>query len=638
MDPTNRNTALASAFVEELARGGLRHAVLSPGSRSTPAGGGALAPAGDRRDRDRRRALGGVLRPRGGAGDADAPVAMLCTSGTAAANFHPAICEADESGVPLIALTADRPPELRGIGAGQTIDQLKLYGDSVRWFCEVGTHEADDDGLLHYRSIACRALAAARGETRPGPVHLNLAWREPLAPVPVEGAVTATDPLALEGRDVRPLTAVTPVDMEPSEFLLEEVAKHIGDARSGVIVAGRQLDPELREPLAHLARAAGFPILAEPTSQLRCGPHDRSHVVTAYDLLLRDERFASSVVPDLVLRFGEMPTSKPLRAWLAASGAEQIVIDPHGGWNEPTRRAAAILRADPTELAAGWAARLGDEERGAPSTWLEAERAARDAIEAELEGLDSLSEPGLHLALGRAHRDGDLVYTASSMPIRDQEAFLPTGEADALFLCNRGANGIDGLVSSGNRRRPRHGPADHDRHRRPRPPPRPRRPGRAARRLHPRPIVVIDNDGGGIFHFLPQEEAMAPEEFEALLGTPRGVDVAKAAALFDLPHRSLESLASSPKRCLAAGTGLIEVKVDRQANVELHRRLTERGPRHRLARTGGPPSLVGLEPGGSPAPRLVDQPVGAGSSAPSLISVSASSAAGSEPATTPTPA
>lgn len=574
MDPTNRNTALASAFAEELARGGLRHAVLSPGSRSTP-----LAVALWRQPEidvtvivDERSAAFFAL---GAAQATRTPVAMLCTSGTAAANLHPAICEADESGVPLIALTADRPPELRGIGAGQTIDQLKLYGDSVRWFCEVGTHEADDDGLLHYRSIACRALAAARGETRPGPVHLNLAWREPLAPIPVDGAVTATDPLALEGRDVRPLTAVTPVDTEPSEFLLDEVAKHIGDARSGVIVAGRQLDPELREPLAHLARAAGFPILADPTSQLRCGPHDRSHVVTAYDLLLRDEGFAKATGPDLVLRFGEMPTSKPLRAWLTESGAEEIVVDPHGGWNEPTRRAAALLRADPTDLAAGWAARLGDEERNEPSAWLEAERAARGAIEAELVGLDSLSEPGLHLALGRGHHDGDLVYTASSMPIRDQEAYLPTGEADVLFLSNRGANGIDGLISSGIGAAHATGRPTtivtgdlgllHDIG------------SLAALRDVSTPvrIVVIDNDGGGIFHYLPQAKALEEDEFEALLGTPRGVDVAKAAALFDFPHRRLASLDDLPD-ALAAGTGLIAIKVDRRENVGVHRRLTDR--------------------------------------------------------------
>ena len=576
MDPTNANTALASTFVEELARGGLRHAVISPGSRSTP-----LAVALWRQPEievsvivDERSAAFFALGAAQVSGD---PVALLCTSGTALANYHPAVCEADESAVPLLVLSADRPPELRGIGAGQTIDQIKTFGASVRWFCEVGTHGADDDGLLHYRSVACRALAAARGEVRPGPVHLNLPWREPLAPVPVAGAVTATDPLALEGRDSRPLTAVTKVDLEPSVFLLDEMAGHIGDAISGVIVAGRQLDPELREPLAHLARVSGFPILADPTSQLRCGPHDRSHVVAAYDLLLRDERFARSVVPELVLRFGEMPTSKPLRAWLAASGADQIVVDPFGGWNEPTNRAAAILRADPTECASGWAARLEGlegRERPLPDRWLEAESAAQAALDGAL-GEGMINEPALHRALGAAHRDGDLVYTGSSMPIRDQETFVASSAADVHFLSNRGANGIDGLISAGI------GAAQAS--------------GRPTTivvgdlgLLHdlgslvamrdvatPVRIVVIDNGGGGIFHFLPQEAAMPEDEFEALLGTPRGVDATRAAALFDLPHHRLDSLADLPG-ALAAGTGLIEVRTDRRTNVEAHRELTRR--------------------------------------------------------------
>ncbi len=574
VDPTNRNTALASAFVEELARCGLRQAVISPGSRSTP-----LAVALWRQAEikttvivDERSAAFFAI----GAAQADsAPVAILCTSGTAAANYHPAVFEADHSALPLLVLTADRPPELRGIGAGQAIDQLKLYGSSVRWFCEVGTHEADDEGLLHYRATACRAYAAARGDTRPGPVHLNFPWREPLAPLPEAGAVTATDPLARAGRgDDRPLTAVTPRDEEPSQFLLDEVAKHIGEAEIGVIVAGRQLDPELREPLAHLARVAGYPILAEPTSQLRCGPHDRSHVVTAYDLLLRDERFRANASPDLVLRFGEMPTSKPLRSWLAESGADQIVVDPLGDWNEPSRRAAALLRADPTELAAGWAARLG-EDRPAPAMWQVAERAARAAIEAELGESDAVTEPALQLALGATHGDDELVYTASSMPIRDQEAFLPSTDADVTFLCNRGTNGIDGLISAGIGAAHATGRPTtivtgdlgllHDLG------------GLAALRDVSTPvrIVVIDNDGGGIFHFLPQQEALGVEEFESLLGTPRGVSVAKAAALFDLPHHKLESLAELSS-ALAAGTGLIEVKTDRQANFDLHRRMAER--------------------------------------------------------------
>ena len=573
MDATNANTALASAFAEELARGGLRLAVISPGSRSTP-----LALALWRQPEievsvivDERSAGFFAL---GAAQASRKPVALLCTSGTALVNYHPAVIEADESGVPLLVLSADRPPELRGTGAGQTIDQIKTFGASVRWFFEVGTHEADDDGLLHYRSVACRALAKARGEIRPGPVHLNLPWREPLAPVPVEGAVTATDPLALEGRDRRPLTAVTPVRPQPSEFLLDEVAGHIRGAQRGVIVAGRQLDPGLREPLARLARVAGFPILADPTSQLRCGPHDHSHVVAAYDLLLREEGFARSVAPDLVLRFSEMPTSKPLRAWIEAGGADQLIVDPYGGWNEPTNKAATILRADPVELAAGWAARLEGQERPAPERWLQAEAAAQAALQEAFDADTTISEPALNRALGAAHRDGDLVYVSSSMPVRDQEAFLPASSADVSFLSNRGANGIDGLISSGIGAAQAGGRPTtivsgdlgflHDIG------------ALAAMREVSTPVrvLVIDNDGGGIFHFLPQEAALDTDEFEVLLGTPRGVDVAKAAALFDLPHRRLDSLAELPD-ALAAGTGLIEVKTDRRTNVEAHRRLAD---------------------------------------------------------------
>jgi 2-succinyl-5-enolpyruvyl-6-hydroxy-3-cyclohexene-1-carboxylate synthase len=571
MDPTNTNTALASAFAEELGRGGVRQAVLSPGSRSTP-----LALALWRQPEidvavivDERSAAFFAL---GAAQATRAPVALLCTSGTAAANFHPAICEADESGVPLIVMTADRPPELRGIGAGQTIDQVKLYGSSVRWFCEVGTHEADDDGLIHYRSTACRAIAASRDESRPGPVHLNFPLREPLAPISVEGAVTATDPLALGGREERPLTRVAAGGGSAPQALLEEIAGLLAGARSGVIVAGRQGDPELREPLAALAQASGLPLLAEPTSQLRCGPHDRSQVVTAYDHLLRDERFRAAAQPDLVLRFGEMPTSKPLRSWVAESGADQVVVDPRGGWNEPTRRAAVVVRADPANLAEGLTSLIEGLERVTPPRWLDAESAAREAIERELRAAAELSEPGLHLALGRVHQDGDLVYTASSMPIRDQEAFLPSTAADAHFLSNRGANGIDGLLSSGIGAAHASGRTTtivtgdlgllHDIG------------GLAALRGVETPvrIVVIDNDGGGIFHFLPQAELLEADEFEALLGTPRGVNTAQAADLFGLPHHRLDSLDQLPG-ALAAGTGLIEVPVDRRANADLHRRL-----------------------------------------------------------------
>ena len=584
MDPTNRNTALASALVEELARCGVRHAVVSPGSRSTP-----LALALWRQPSievtvllDERSAgffaLGTALAT-------GLPGVVLCTSGSAAANLHPAVVEADEAGVPMIVLTADRPPELRGIGAGQTIDQLKLYGDAVRWFSEVGTHEADDDGLLHFRSVACRAYAAAAGDPRPGPVHLNVPWRDPLAPIPVEGDVTATDPLALEGRGERPLTAVARRPGPADPALMDEIAERVAKAPRGLIVAGRQPDGSLGEPVVKLAAACGYPILAEPTSQLRWGPHDRDRLVGAYDAIARTR--PEGLAPELIIRIGDMPTSKALRQWLASvEGLRQLVIDPDANWKEPSRRAETVLRADPatvaTELSARLAptgtplvsARAGDGPADAwVRGWLQADRAVREAVETELAGLDSLSEPGVWPALAAALADGDQVFAASSMPVRDLEAFMPSGRARVRFLSNRGANGIDGLTSTaagasvaGGRTWAVLGDLAllHDLG------------GLAAARGAPDlRLIVIDNGGGGIFHFLPQADVLGDEEFEAVLGTPSGLDIARVAE----PHGLPAAVPASPAELEAELRGdsrLIVVRTDRDRNRELHRRLTER--------------------------------------------------------------
>jgi 2-succinyl-5-enolpyruvyl-6-hydroxy-3-cyclohexene-1-carboxylate synthase len=574
VDPTNRNTALASAMIDELARCGVRDAVISPGSRSTP-----LAVALWREPQIRTRVIvderSASFFALGAAQATGRPTAILCTSGTAAANVHPAVCEADESAVPLIVLTADRPPELRGIGAGQTIDQLKLYGAAVRWFCEVGTHAADDDGLLHFRSVACRAFWTAAGDPRPGPVHLNVPWRDPLGPDPRPGDVTASRALALEGREGgRPLTTVPPAPAPPAEALIEAVTERLRGSRRAVIVAGRLRDAEAAGAIGALATTAGLPILAEPTSQLRCGPHDRANVVGAYEAVARAR--PRQLAPDLVLRFGELPTCKPLRQWLAElDGVPQLVVDAAHGWNEPTRTAGAIIRARPGALAAAVAVRLDGAvgEQGWARAWTDADGRVRAAIGVELERLDEPTEPGLQAALGGLYADGELVYTASSMPIRDQEAFLEGSDAELLFLANRGANGIDGLVSSGI--------------------------GAAAASGRPTVIVtgdlgllhdlgglaaladvdtqvrivVVGNGGGGIFDFLPQASQLDPGEFEALLGTPRELDLGRAAELFGLPHRRIDALADLGE-ALAAGTGVIEVPVDRATNVALHLRLS----------------------------------------------------------------
>ena len=539
MDATNRNTALASALVEELARSGVERAVICPGSRSTPVALALLREPGietvsvvDERS--------GAFLALGAANASRKPVAISCTSGTAAANFHPAVCEADEAAVPLIVLTSDRPPELRGIGAGQTIDQIGLYGTAVRWFCEVGTHDADDAGLIHMRSSACRAAALAAGDPRPGPVHLNLSWRDPLGPEPREEEVTARSARALAGRgDDLPLTEL----YRPAAALRTEevdaIAADLGETQRGLIVAGRQDDPALGPALAALSEATGYPILAEPTSQVRLGPHERGSVVWAYEAIARAR--PAALDPELVIRFGDMPTSKALREWLGSlDGCAQLVVDPYGDWNEPTRKAGLLLRSDPAVLAGALAAAApGRSVQSAwLATWKRAGEAAAGELAAELAGLSELTEPGIQAALGEAYADGDLVYAASSMSIRDQEGFVASRSADVRFLSNRGANGIDGVVSSGVGAAIATGrptwivlgdlALHHDSN------------GLAALRHATAPVrlVVPNNDGGGIFEFLPQAGQVSRDEFEAIFGTPLGLDLrqARGAPRAGAPH------------------------------------------------------------------------------------------------------
>ena len=569
MDSTNRNTALASALVEELARSGVKQAVICPGSRSTPVALALLRASGIATTSivDERSggffALGGALATR-------RPVAIACTSGTAAANLQPAVAEADQASVPLIALTSDRPPELRSTGAGQTIDQVKLYGSSVRWFAEMGTHDADDAGLLHMRNSACRAYAEAAGDPRPGPVHLNLSWREPLGPEPRGGVVTATSPLALEGRGNLPLSSVTPASGMLPDSDLDAIAADLSETDRGLIVAGRQTDPSLAFALAALAEATGFPLLAEPTSQVRLGRHDLSHVVWTYDAIARAR--PAQLAPELILRFGDMPTSKALRTWLGSlEDLAQLVVDPQATWNEPTRIAGLAIRAGAKGLAHGLTERV--ERRAGTAfaaSWRLAGEAAAEAIRSELSRHGgAATEPSAHLSFAAALRDGDLAFVASSMPIRDLESFLPASEREVLVLSNRGANGIDGTVSSAVGAAVASGrPAwvvlgdlalHHDSN------------GLALLRHARAPvrIVCLNNDGGGIFEFLPQASQVTRDEFEAVFGTPLGLDLSHLAALHGIEHRRIGALDE-----LAGATAdqhvLFEVAVDRTANVGVH--------------------------------------------------------------------
>ena len=587
MDATNRNTALASALVEELARSGVERAVICPGSRSTPVALALLREPGIETVSVVDERSAGFLAV-GAANATRKPVAVSCTSGTAAANLHPAVCEADEASVPLIVLTSDRPPELRGIGAGQTIDQIGLYGSAARWFCEVGTHEADDPGLLHMRSTACRAVAVAAGDPRPGPVHLNLSWRDPLGPEDREGEVTAGSPRALAGRgpDLA-LTEVHSPAAAPRPDEIAAIAADLAETERGLIVAGRQSDPHLGSALAELASATGYPILPEPTSQARCGPHDRDPVVWAYDAIARVR--PEALAPDLVVRFGDLPTSKALRQWLASlDDCAQLVVDPHGDWNEPSRKAGLVLRAEPAAFAVLLAAAtIPRRERAWIDLWRRAGQAAADDLAAALDGLGEMTEPGLHAALAERYADGDLVYTASSMPIRDQEWFTPATGADVRFLSNRGANGIDGVVSSGIGAALASGrptwivlgdlALHHDSN------------GLAALRHVDTPVrlVVPNNDGGGIFEFLPQAGQVERAEFEAIFGTPLGLDLERLAGLHGIEYARIDAAADLDALPRDRPV-LAEAPIDRQANVAVHGALSERAEQAVKTALGAP--------------------------------------------------
>ena len=542
MEPINRTYAPLQAFVDELVRCGLRHAVTCPGSRNAPL---ALTLAG----RPEVEAVS-VLDERcagffalGMAKSTGRPVAVTCTSGTAAANLHPAVIEAWQARVPLIVLTADRPPELREVGAGQSIDQVKLYGSAVNWFVEVGTHEPSRETAVHHRALACRAYWTAAGD-RPGPVHLNFPLREPLAPRP-----EPLDTADWAGRpDGRPWTELRQHTSAPHADDVQELAARIAAEPRGAIVCGPTAE-DVAEPAARLAAACGWPLLAEPTSGVRCGPHDRSHVVAHYDVLLRVEGFAAAHAPGLVLRVGDMPTSRPLRAW--AAEAAQVVLDPHAAWHEPTRTAELLLRSAAAPTLDALAAAVEVRAPTAGTEWLAAWRAADAEVPRALAEAPDRFEPKLLAALEPELPDGAIVWLSSSMPVRDVEACFPQSPKRLRFLANRGANGIDGVVSSAaGAALAADAPAWlltgelallHD-------------VGGllAARRAEADlQVVCINNGGGAIFDFLPLADHADPALYEEHIATPSRVDLA------------------------ALAPEIREIRTDRATNVEWHRRLVE---------------------------------------------------------------
>jgi 2-succinyl-5-enolpyruvyl-6-hydroxy-3-cyclohexene-1-carboxylate synthase len=540
--PHDVQATFCATLVDEWVRRGLHHAVVAPGSRSTPM---ALALA-ERADielhvfHDERSASFTAL----GIGLASGvPAALLCTSGTAATHFHAAVVEAHQSGVPMLVLTADRPPELHGVGAPQTIEQTNLYGTAVSWYHDPGV--AVDEQRSTRRSVASTAWDHATGDGS-GPVHLNFPFREPLV-----GAVGE-------------LPAVLPVGV-PSP-LLYDIDDLVGlvDTSRGVIVAGNGVDDPTS--VQALADAAGWPVFADPRS--RCQMLDTA--VVRFDAILRHGEFAASHRPDVVLQLGMPPASKVLAQWLAASGARHFAVSPVGLPSDPNLVGAQQVHAPIGELCAHLAAKASDATDDSwIDQWVGADRIARAALDASFAGESGLSEPGAARAITANMPAGGHLVVASSMPVRDVEWF-GTPRSDVAVHSNRGANGIDGVMATAI--------------------------GVAIASAAPTvallgdiafchdmssltalqwrgldlTIVVIDNDGGAIFSFLPQASTLPIDRFEQLFGTPHGTDiveVARALGLRAYVADSAELLAAAfdePDTCL------VRVASNRKENVDVH--------------------------------------------------------------------
>ena len=555
------NSAWGALCMEVLARLGVRAVVVSPGSRSTP-----LAFAAARNPKletvpvlDERSAgffaLGMARRTR-------APTALVSTSGSAAANYFPAVVEASMSGTPLLVLTADRPPELRDCSSGQTIDQLKLYGDYARAFTEVALPEATPGMLAYLRQTLVHAVHRSL-EVDPGPVHLNFPFRDPLAPTGAEAApVVSAEVLETAATVVtRPAEAVRGA-ASPDAVAAERLASH----RRGLIVVGFCEPPEeeaaFAETVGALAGKLGWPVLADVLNPLREHASRVPCLVTHYDAILRSG--GEGLAPTGILQIGAPPTSKVLRAWLEGLEATAFLLGERPANTDPLHRISAVLRGGLRELADMLADREGDAAWLA--RWRAAEQSAGIAAEKALEAADGLFEGRIAALLSRHLPEGASVFFANSMPVRYAEFFWRAGDAGRSLYANRGANGIDGTL--GTALGLAHGgvPAVavvgdlaflHDANAL-----------LAAGELRGSlTVIVANNRGGGIFENLPVADWEPP--FERFFATPQAVDIGALCGAHGVAHRligDMDALVAAVREPPAAGVRVLEVPTDRKAD------------------------------------------------------------------------
>lgn len=568
------------SFIGGIYDGHVREAVICPGSRSTRL---ALSFSRQRGIRtwtlyDERSAGFFAL---GIAKISCTPVAVISTSGTAAANLLPAIVESKFSRIPLVAITADRPPELRDFGGAQTIDQVRLYGSHVKWFQDMPI-AADSLQLLRYsRLVGLRASSVAKSPPA-GPVHINFSFREPLLPETPNS----------ESREPNVSNEVFVVGMrrDPNDDELEAAAKGIRHGSRGVIVAGPGEYEGIRGDISSLSRTLGWPVLADSLSNLR---QDRSihGLVRCYPFLLRNKKFRESMAPEWVIRLGGVPTSKDLATF--CEGVSTILLDEGGGWRDPDFSVSRMIHGDLKVSVSTIARTLKNFRR--PPKWLSVWKAEDNRIEriaaAVMEGVQEPFEGKLFLRLSRILKPYSplTVVVGNSMPVRDLDHFFIRGDRDIHLVANRGANGVDGLVSTAMGISAREGNVllilgdvsfYHDMN------------GLLASKLYglKATIVVINNRGAGIFSFLAQH-SLPKKTFEQLFGEPHDMDFSGVRTIYGgaftrvADWRSFEKVLSGSIK--APGLKVIEFDaLDRESNLSLHRRFFEEISSHVGGSTG----------------------------------------------------
>ncbi len=539
-------------FWAELAASGVTDVVISPGSRSTP-----LAVAARNQDGLRITVL---LDERvagfcalGMAKAAGRPVALVCTSGTAAANYLPAVVEAHHSGVPLVVCTADRPPEHRDAGAGQTIDQVKLYGDHVCWFAEA---PCDLDQPDYFARLAVRAATTAGAGPNPGPVHLNWPFRKPLEPQGTIPRLSST-----VGRPVVPVRPLVDADVEAVSRLA---------GRRGLIVSGAlDVDDVGAAAIVGFAEAAGWPVVADVGSQLRGrGPL----VLDGAEWVLG----RADLAPDVLVRLGGPPSNRAVIDFVdSCPASDRLLVDPRRRWEDPSFGWTQALVSDPVALLGAASARMGSADDAWAASWIEAAAEAWDGV-AEALGSADLLEPLLAATLLRSLPPEVALYASSSMPVRDATTFWPPDALPRRVLVNRGANGIDGVVSSALGAALAFGQPVaalvgdvallHDIG------------GLLAASLTDADLtmVVPNNDGGGIFSLLPVADGGSDVHFEELFHTPHGVSLGDLANGLGIRHRQIEQadeLADAVAK--VSGVTVIEVPINHDAAMKQRRHLSD---------------------------------------------------------------